>query len=122
MHDGKALQSGTSHFFGDGFSRAFDVTFTDKNNQPQYPFQTSWGTTTRLIGAVIMTHGDDSGLVLPPMIAPIQSVVVPIATHKEGVLQKANEVFSLNEKYVRGEDDKELITITCDLGIVSGTA
>ncbi|HCH28102.1 MAG TPA: proline--tRNA ligase [Ruminococcaceae bacterium] len=92
MHDGKALQSGTSHYFGDGFSRAFEVTYTDKDNKQVYPFQTSWGTTTRLIGAVIMTHGDDNGLVLPPEIAPIQTVIIPIASHKPGVLEKANEI------------------------------
>ena len=89
MKDGKALQSGTSHFFGDKFSRAYDVTFTGRDNTLQYPFQTSWGATTRLIGAVIMTHGDDSGLVLPPPIAPIQVVVIPVAMHKEGVLEAA---------------------------------
>jgi len=89
MHDGKALQSGTSHFFGDGFAKAFGIQFTDKDNSLKHPFQTSWGTTTRLIGAVIMTHGDDSGLVLPPKIAPIQLVIVPIASHKEGVMEKA---------------------------------
>ena len=93
MHDGKALQSGTSHYFGDGFAKAFDIQFTDSNNNTVHPFQTSWGTTTRLIGALIMTHGDDSGLVLPPAVAPIQAVIVPIATHKEGVLEKANEVY-----------------------------
>ena len=93
MHDGKALQSGTSHYFGDGFAKAFDIQFTDKNNNTVNPFQTSWGTTTRLIGALIMTHGDDSGLVLPPMVAPIQAVIIPIASHKEGVLDKANEVY-----------------------------
>lgn len=92
MHDGKALQSGTSHFFGDGFARAFGIQYTDKNNELKYPFQTSWGTTTRLIGAIIMTHGDDNGLVLPPKVAPIQLVIVPIASHKEGVLEKANEI------------------------------
>ena len=92
MHDGKALQSGTSHFFGDGFSRAFEVQYTDKENKLVHPFQTSWGTTTRLIGAVIMTHGDDNGLVLPPAIAPIQTVIIPIASHKEGVVEKAAEV------------------------------
>ena len=70
MHDGVALQSGTSHYFGDGFARAFDIQFTGRDNKLQYPFQTSWGTTTRLIGAVIMTHGDNNGLVLPPAIAP----------------------------------------------------
>ena len=94
MHDGKALQSGTSHYFGDGFARAFGIQFSDKENKLQYPYQTSWGTTTRLIGAVIMTHGDDNGLVLPPAVAPVQAVVVPIATHKEGVLEKANEVYN----------------------------
>ncbi len=93
MHDGKALQSGTSHYFGDGFAKAFDIQYTDKNNQFKYPFQTSWGVTTRLIGAIIMTHGDDSGLVLPPKIAPTQVVIVPIATHKEGVLEKADELY-----------------------------
>ena len=93
MHDGKALQSGTSHYFGDGFAKAFDIQYTDKNNNLVYPFQTSWGTTTRLIGAVIMTHGDDSGLVLPPAIAPVQVVIIPIASHKEGVLEKANELY-----------------------------
>ncbi len=101
MHDGKALQSGTSHYFGDGFSRAFDVQYTDKENKPVYPFQTSWGTTTRLIGAVIMTHGDDNGLVLPPAIAPIQVVIVPVASHKEGVLEKANEIFGNLKKVCR---------------------
>ena len=89
MKDGKALQSGTSHYFGDKFSRAYDVTFTGRDNKLQYPFQTSWGSTTRLIGAVIMTHGDDNGLVLPPPIAPIQVVVIPVAQHKEGVLDAA---------------------------------
>ena len=79
MKDGKALQSATSHFFGDKFSRAYNVTFTGRDNTLQYPFQTSWGSTTRLIGAVIMTHGDDNGLVLPPAIAPIQVVVIPVA-------------------------------------------
>lgn len=89
MHDGKALQSGTSHYFGDGFARAFEITFQDKENTLQYPHQTSWGMSTRIIGAIIMTHGDDRGLVLPPAVAPIQVIVVPIAQHKEGVLEKA---------------------------------
>ncbi len=92
MHDGKALQAGTSHYFGDGFAKAFDIEYTDKENKRVYPHQTSWGVTTRLIGAVIMTHGDDNGLVLPPAIAPIQVVIIPIAQHKEGVLDKANEL------------------------------
>ena len=89
MHDGKALQAGTSHYFGDGFARAFDIMYTDKENKKVYPFQTSWGVTTRLIGAVIMTHGDDSGLVLPPAVAPVQAVVIPVAQHKPGVLEAA---------------------------------
>ena len=92
MHDGKALQSGTSHNFGDGFAKAYDVTFTDKDNQIKYVHQTSWGSTTRLIGAIIMVHGDDSGLVLPPRIAPVQVMVIPIRQDAEGVLDKANEV------------------------------
>ena len=89
MHDGKALQSGTSHIFGDGFARAFGIQYTDKDNTLQYVHQTSWGMTTRLIGAIIMVHGDDSGLVLPPKIAPVQVMVIPIQQHKEGVLEKA---------------------------------
>ena len=89
MHDGKALQAGTSHYFGDGFAKAFDIMFTDKDNKKVYPHQTSWGVTTRLIGAVIMTHGDNNGLVLPPAVAPIQVVVLPIAFHKGGVLEQA---------------------------------
>ena len=92
MHDGKALQAGTSHYFGDGFARAFDMTFTDKDNKLQYMHQTSWGTTTRLIGAVIMSHGDNNGLVLPPKVAPVQVVIVPIAAHKPGVNEKAEEL------------------------------
>ena len=92
MKDHKALQGATSHYFGDKFSRAYDVTFTGRDNKLQYPFQTSWGSTTRMIGAVIMAHGDNSGLVLPPRIAPIQVVVVPVAMHKEGVLDKAREL------------------------------
>ena len=98
MHDGKALQAGTSHYFGDGFARAFDITYKSKDNKDVYPHQTSWGTTTRLIGAIIMTHGDDSGLVLPPAVAPIQVVIVPVAQHKEGVLEKANELKERLEK------------------------
>ena len=92
MHDGKALQSGTSHNFGDGFAKAFGIQYTDKENKLQYVHQTSWGMTTRLIGAVIMVHGDNSGLVLPPRIAPTQVMIVPIMQKKEGVLAKAEEV------------------------------
>ncbi|MBP3500924.1 MAG: proline--tRNA ligase [Oscillospiraceae bacterium] len=89
MKDHKALQSGTSHYFGDKFSRAYDVTFAGRDNKLQYPFQTSWGASSRLIGAVIMTHSDNNGLVLPPAIAPIQVVVLPIAQHKPGVPEAA---------------------------------
>ena len=92
MHDGKALQSGTSHNFGDGFARAFGIQYSDKDNQLKYVHQTSWGMTTRMIGAIIMVHGDNSGLVLPPRIAPTQVMIIPIAQHKEGVLEKAEEL------------------------------
>lgn len=92
MHDGKALQSGTSHYFGDGFARAFGIQFTGRDNSLQYPHQTSWGMSSRIIGAIIMTHGDNNGLVLPPAVAPIQVVILPIAMHKEGVLDKAMEL------------------------------
>ena len=94
MHDGKALQSATSHFFGDGFAKAFNILYSGKDNKQHHPFQTSWGCTTRLIGAIIMTHGDDNGLVLPPAVAPVQMVIIPIAMHKEGVLDKANELYA----------------------------
>ena len=92
MHDGKALQSGTSHNFGDGFARAFDIQYSDSNNQLQYVHQTSWGMSTRIIGALIMVHGDDSGLKLPPRIAPVQAMVIPISQRKEGVMEKAAEL------------------------------
>ena len=105
MHDGKALQSGTSHYFGDGFARAFDIQFTDKDNKLKYPFQTSWGSTTRLIGAIIMTHGDNNGLVLPPKVAPIQVVVIPVAAHKAGVLEKAQELTDRLSKFCRVKID-----------------
>ena len=101
MHDGKALQSGTSHYFGDGFAKAFGIQFTDRENKLQYPHQTSWGMSTRIIGAIIMTHGDDDGLILPPAIAPIQVVVVPIAAHKPGVSEKAAELAEKISKYAR---------------------
>ncbi|HCG35499.1 MAG TPA: proline--tRNA ligase [Clostridiales bacterium] len=92
MHDGKALQSGTSHNFGDGFARAFNITYLDRNNQLQYCHQTSWGMSTRIIGGIIMTHGDNNGLVLPPFIAPTQVMIIPIAAHKGGVAEKAREL------------------------------
>ena len=108
MHDGKALQAATSHFFGDGFAKAFDIKYTDKNNKVAYPFQTSWGCTTRMIGGIIMTHGDDNGLVLPPAVAPIQVVIIPVAQHKPGVLEKAREIADLlSQKYRVKLDDRD---------------
>ena len=101
MHDGKALQSGTSHNFGDGFAKAFGIQFADKDNTLKYVHQTSWGMTTRLIGAIIMTHGDDDGLILPPAIAPVQVVIVPVAAHKPGVLDKCRELAAEIGKYAR---------------------
>ncbi len=89
MHNGVALQGGTTHYFGDGFARAFDIKYTARDNSIKYPHQTSWGVSTRMIGAIIMTHGDDNGLILPPAIAPIQIVIIPVAQHKEGVLEAA---------------------------------
>jgi len=105
MHDGKALQSGTSHFFGDGFAKAFGIQFTDKENKLSTPFQTSWGVSTRLIGAIIMTHGDDNGLVLPPAVAPIQAVIVPIASHKEGVVEAAEKLLQSIKPVCRAKLD-----------------
>ena len=105
MHDGKALQSGTSHYFGDGFAKAFGIQYSDKENKQVYPHQTSCGCTTRLIGAVIMTHGDDNGLVLPPAVAPVQVMIVPIAMHKEGVADKAKELLAEIKKICRADID-----------------
>ena len=105
MHDGKSLQSGTSHYFGDGFARAFDIQFTGRNNTLQYPHQTSWGMSTRIIGAIIMTHGDDSGLVLPPAVAPVQVMVVPIAQHKPGVEEAAVALCDRLKKSFRADID-----------------
>ena len=108
MHDGKALQSGTSHYFGDSFARAFGVQYTGRDNQLHTPFETSWGVSTRIIGAIIMTHGDNNGLVLPPDVAPIQVVIVPAAQHKEGVLEAANAVKDRLAKFCRVKlDDSE---------------
>ncbi|MDE7435532.1 MAG: proline--tRNA ligase [Lachnospiraceae bacterium] len=108
MHDGKALQSGTSHNFGDGFARAFGIQYTDKENKLQYVHQTSWGMSTRMIGALIMVHGDDSGLVLPPKIAPVQVMVIPIQQQKEGVLDAADELKGrLAERFRVKLDDTE---------------
>ncbi|MBQ9768401.1 MAG: proline--tRNA ligase [Lachnospiraceae bacterium] len=107
MHDGKALQSGTSHNFGDGFAKAFDIQYTDKENKLQYVHQTSWGMTTRLIGAVIMVHGDNSGLVLPPAIAPVQAVIIPVRQDKEGVLDKAYELGNILKGFRVKVDDSD---------------
>ena len=92
MHDGKALQGGTSHNFGNGFAKAFGIQFLDNDNQLKYAYETSWGVSTRIIGGIIMTHGDDSGLVLPPSVAPIQVVVIPVQQHKDGVIEAANGI------------------------------
>ncbi|MGM9989041.1 MAG: proline--tRNA ligase [Bacillaceae bacterium] len=105
MHDGKALQSGTSHNFGDGFAKAFNIQYSDKNQKRQYVHQTSWGMTTRVIGAMIMVHGDDSGLVVPPKVAPTQVIVVPIAQHKEGVIEKATEIKNMISNVARVKID-----------------
>ena len=111
MHNGVALQGGTSHYFGDGFARAFDITFTDRENKISYPHQTSWGVSTRSIGAIIMCHGDDNGLILPPKVAPIQVALIPIAQHKEGVLEAAAKVRdTLAEKFRVKLDDGDQST------------
>jgi prolyl-tRNA synthetase len=106
MHDGKALQAGTSHYFGDGFAKAFEIMYTNRENQNVYPHQTSWGVSTRLIGAIIMTHGDNNGLVLPPAVAPIQVVIIPIAQHKEGVLEKCRALKDVLAKDFRVKIDE----------------
>lgn len=105
MHDGKALQAGTSHNFDDGFARAFGIQFTDRDNTLKYVHQTSWGMTTRLIGAIIMVHGDNSGLVMPPRVSPTQIMIVPIQQKKEGVLEKAYELRDLLQKDFRVKVD-----------------
>ncbi|MDO4438076.1 MAG: proline--tRNA ligase [Eubacteriales bacterium] len=92
MHDGQALQSATSHNFGDGFAHAFNIQYTDKDNKLQYVHQTSWGISTRIIGAIIMVHGDNDGLKLPPNIAPTQVIICPVMQKKAGVLEKADEL------------------------------
>ncbi len=92
MLDGKSLQAGTSHYLGQNFSKAFDIKFLDKDSKLKYGYTTSWGTSTRMIGAIIMTHGDQRGLVLPPKVAPIQVIIIPVAAHKGGVIEKAKEI------------------------------
>ena len=105
MHDGRALQAGTSHYFGQNFSKPFDIKFQNRQGEEEYAYQTSWGTSTRLIGGVIMAHGDNRGLKLPPKVAPIQIVIVPIAMHKEGVKEAAQELYKKLEKNYRVELD-----------------
>ena len=98
MLDGKSLQAGTSHYLGQNFAKAFDMKYLSKESTLKYPYSTSWGVSTRLIGAVIMAHGDERGLVLPPVVAPVQLVIVPVAAHKEGVAEKAKEVAGIVSK------------------------
>lgn len=98
MHDGKALQSGTTHYFGDGFAKAFGITFQDQDGKIKHVHQTSWGVSTRLIGAIIMVHGDDNGLVLPPLVAPTQVVIIPIQQAKPGIVAKCTEIKQRLEK------------------------
>ena len=106
MLDGKSLQAGTSHYLGQNFSKAFDIKYLDKDSTLKYGYTTSWGTSTRMIGAVIMAHGDQRGLVLPPKIAPIQVIIIPVAAHKGGVLEKAKELENeLLKLGVRAETD-----------------
>lgn len=108
MHDGRALQAGTSHYFGQNFTKPFEVKFQNREGKEEYAYQTSWGISTRLLGAVIMAHGDNRGLKLPPKVAPIQVVIVPIAQHKEGVLDKANEIFTeLKSEFRVKLDDRD---------------
>jgi prolyl-tRNA synthetase len=107
MHDGKALQSGTSHNFGDGFAKAFEIQYSDKENKLSYVHQTSWGLSTRLIGGIIMVHGDDNGLVLPPRIAPVQVMIVPVQQQKEGVLDKAFELKGMLSNFRVKVDDSD---------------
>ena len=109
MHDGRALQAGTSHYFGQNFTKPFEVKFQNREGKEEYAYQTSWGISTRLIGALIMAHGDNRGLKLPPRVAPIQVVIVPIAMKKEGVLEKSNELFEKlkSSKYRVNLDDRD---------------
>ena len=107
-HDGRALQSGTSHYFGQRFSKPFNIKFQNREGKEEYAYQTSWGISTRLIGAIIMAHGDNRGLKLPPKVAPIQAVIVPVAAHKQGVLESANSLFEkLNKNYRMKLDDRD---------------
>ncbi len=107
MHDGRALQSGTSHFFGQKFAEAYDITFTDKDNKLKYVWQTSWGMTTRVIGAMIMVHGDNRGLVVPPRISPVQVCIIPIQQRKAGVMEKAYELKEVLSNFRVKVDDSD---------------
>ena len=108
MHDGRALQGGTSHYFGQNFTKPFEVKFQNRNGEQEYAYQTSWGISTRLIGAVIMAHGDNRGLKLPPNVAPIQVIIVPIAQQKEGVLEETNKLKEkLSKKFRTKIDDRD---------------
>ena len=104
-YDGKALQSGTSHYFGQNFTKPFDVKFQNREGKQEYAYQTSWGISTRLIGAIIMAHGDNRGLKLPPRVAPIQVEIIPIAQHKEGVEEKVSEIYERLKSKFRVEAD-----------------
>ena len=111
MHDGRAIQAGTSHYFGQNFTKPFCIKFQNREGKEEFAYQTSWGISTRLIGAVIMAHGDNRGLKLPPYVAPIQAVIVPVAIHKEGVKEKAEELYNiLSEKYRMEIDVRENYT------------
>ena len=106
MRDGRALQAGTSHYFGQNFTKPFEVKFQNREGKEEYAYQTSWGISTRLIGGIIMAHGDNRGLKLPPRIAPTQVIIIPIAMHKEGVLEKNRELYDRLKKKFRMEIDE----------------
>ena len=106
MRDGRALQAGTSHYFGQNFTKPFEVKFQNREGKEEYAYQTSWGISTRLIGGIIMAHGDNRGLKLPPKIAPTQVIIIPIAMHKEGVLEKNRELYDRLKKNFRMEIDE----------------
>ena len=110
-YDGKALQSATSHYFGQKFTKPFNVTFQNREGKQEYPYQTSWGSSTRLIGGVIMAHGENRGLKLPPRVAPIQVVLVPVAMHKDGVIEKTTDIYnSLKDKFRMEIDLRDNVT------------
>ena len=125
MHDGKALQSATSHFFGSGFPDAFDIKYIDKNNQPHSCYETSWGWSTRSIGGLIMVHGDDDGLVLPPHVAPVECRVIPVAQHKEGVLDRSYALLDelkLQKKSVNASEKSAVQNWTIPIRVRDGNS